>query len=139
MNVVGFNSKSIEHLKEKLKEIDILSLHCPLTEETKHLIGKNELQAMKKNAILINTARGPVVDENALLSHLKANPEFYAGLDVFEFEPMIEPSLYQLENCLCLPHIGSATHKTRLAMAKICIDEAVRFSKNEPLINEFKL
>lgn len=102
-----------------LKESDFVSIHVPLTQETRHLIGMNEFQIMKKNAIIINTSRGPVVDEKALVFALKQGLIWGAGLDVYENEPQIEPELFNLENVIIAPHIGSATAETREKMAEI--------------------
>lgn len=133
MQVVFHSSKGGMALAELLKTSDVVSLHCPLNEKTRHLIGENELRLMKEKAILINTARGPVVDEKALVRHLQNNPQFTAGLDVYEAEPVLAPGLLELENAVLLPHIGSATEKTRHDMARICVEEAIRFAKKEPL------
>lgn len=104
-------------LGDLLRESDFISLHCPLTKETHHLIGKREIDLMKPAAILINTSRGPVVDEKALVSALQKGKIAGAGLDVFEFEPNLIPGLSELENVVLLPHIGSATQDTREQMA----------------------
>ena len=100
-----------------LKESDFITIHVPLTKETFHLIGEKEIELMKKNAILINVARGEVVDEKALISALKENRIAYAGLDVFENEPQINPELFTLENVVLTPHTGSATYESRNRMA----------------------
>lgn len=123
---------------ELLKESDVISVHCPSTVETRHLIGADELASMKSDAILVNTARGPIVDEEALLNHLKGHLAFSAGLDVYEREPQVTPGLCQLPNVLPLPHLGSATHRARQAMAQICTEEAIRFAKGEPLRYEYR-
>ncbi len=102
-----------------LKESDFVSLHVPLTPETKHIIGASELQKMKSTAHIINTARGPVLDEAALAAALKAGTIAGAGLDVYEAEPTIHPALFECENAILLPHIGSATHSTRNKMAEM--------------------
>jgi glyoxylate reductase len=102
-----------------LKESDFLSIHCPLTEATKHLIGEGELALMKPGSFLINTARGPVVDEAALVRALKSGQLGGAGLDVFEREPAMEPGMAELENVVIPPHLGSATVETRDAMATL--------------------
>ncbi len=120
-------------LEQGLRSADVVTLHCPLKNETRGLIGVKQLALMKPNGILINTARGAIVDEAALAAHLRANPEFFAGLDVFEGEPRIGGGLQALPNALCLPHIGSATRVAREAMAKVCIEEAVRFAGGQPL------
>ncbi|MBC7107661.1 MAG: D-glycerate dehydrogenase [Methanomassiliicoccales archaeon] len=100
-----------------LKESDFVTIHVPLTQETFHLIGEKEIGLMKKNAILINVARGEVVDEKALISALKEKRIAYAGLDVFENEPQINPELFALENVVLTPHTGSATYESRNRMA----------------------
>lgn len=112
-------------LETLMKESDILSLHTPLTEETYHLIGENELQLMKKTAILINTARGAIVDEKALIKALKEKRLFAAGFDVYENEPEIPQELLELENVVLLPHIGSASLATRAAMGDLAAENAI--------------
>ncbi len=104
--------------EELLATSDVVSLHCPLTPETRHLIGADQLAAMKPGAILINTARGPVVDEAALARALKTGAIAGAGLDVFEAEPAVHPDLLPLSNVVLLPHLGSATWQTRRRMAE---------------------
>ena len=101
---------------ELLAESDFVTLHCALTPETRHLIGVPELQAMKPTAVLVNTSRGPVVDEAALADALEANTIAAAGLDVFEREPQVHPKLLELENALIVPHIASASIATRTRM-----------------------
>jgi len=100
-----------------LAESDFLSLHVPKTPETQHAIGARELAEMKPSAFLINTARGSVVDEEALVQALQAKKIAGAGLDVFEQEPKVHPGLVTLPNVVLMPHVGSATSETRLAMA----------------------
>lgn len=112
-------------LDELLAQSDYISLHVPLTAENHHLLGDAQFDKMKKNAILINTARGPVIDEKALVRALKAGKIAGAGLDVFENEPAFEPELARLDQAVILPHIGSATVQTRLAMGKI-LSENIR-------------
>jgi glyoxylate reductase len=119
--------KGVEYreIEDLLKECDFLTLHCPLTKETYHLIGKKELDLMKPTAILINTSRGPVVDEKALVSALKKGKIAGAGLDVYEKEPKLSPGLSKLENVVLLPHIGSATNDTRGQMAVVAAKNAI--------------
>ncbi len=102
-----------------LREADIISLNCPLTEDTYHLIGERELSMMKDDAVLVNTSRGPVVDEKALYRALKEDRIHSAGLDVFENEPEVFPPLMELDNVIMVPHIGSATVRTRNKMAEM--------------------
>lgn len=97
----------------------VVSLHCALTPETRHLINKERLGMMKPDAILVNAARGPNVDEKALVAHLQANPGFSAGLDVYEDEPAMAPGLAECSNAVLMPHIASATLWTRSGMAKL--------------------
>lgn len=112
-------------LSELLKASDIISIHAPLTAETKHLIGERELNMMKQTAVLINTARGPIIDEKALVIALKAGVIYAVGLDVYENEPSIEPELADLPNVVLLPHIGSASIETRTAMAILAAENAI--------------
>jgi lactate dehydrogenase-like 2-hydroxyacid dehydrogenase len=105
-----------------LANSDVISLHCPLTAATHHLIGAAELAAMKPTAILVNTARGPIVDEAALASALKSGGVGGAGLDVYEDEPRLHPDLRHLDNVVLLPHIGSAGHATREAMGQLAVE-----------------
>lgn len=113
---------------------DILSLHAPLTPETRHILSHGELQRMKPGSYLINTARGSLVDEAALVNALRNGPLAGAGLDVYEHEPKLAPGLLKLENAVLLPHIGSATHKTRNAMAMLAVRNVhAMLSGKEPL------
>jgi len=105
------------NLDTLLKESDFISIHVPLTHETRHLIGERELKLMKNSAILINTGRGPVVDEKALVKALKERLIYAAGLDVYEREPEFEKELVELDNVVMLPHIGSATEEARRDMS----------------------
>ncbi|MBZ5601743.1 MAG: D-glycerate dehydrogenase [Acidobacteriia bacterium] len=112
--------------KEKvLRESDFISLHVPLTPETRHYIGEPELRMMKPTAILINTARGPVVDEAALARALKEGWIGGAGIDVFEREPAIDPDLLKCRTATLAPHIGSASVETRRGMSMIAVENAV--------------
>lgn len=104
-------------LARLLKESDFVSIHVPLLPSTRHLISTSELKAMKKTAFLINTSRGPVVDEKALVAALKKNSIRGAGLDVYEQEPDINPELRKLSNVILTPHTASATHEARDAMS----------------------
>jgi glyoxylate reductase len=102
-----------------LSTSDVLTLHAPLTPETRHVVDRAALRRMKPGSYLINTARGPLVDEAALVEALRQGPLAGAGLDVYEREPEITPELLELDNVVMLPHIGSATHETRTGMAML--------------------
>jgi glyoxylate reductase len=104
---------------------DIVSLHVPLTDETRHLIDKRALTRMKRSAYLINTARGPVVDEDALAWALQQHLLAGAALDVYEHEPAVHPDLLKLENVLLVPHLGSGTTETRTAMADLAVENVL--------------
>lgn len=108
-----------------LAESDFVSIHCPLTDETRHAFGADEFRAMKASAILVNTARGPIVDEAALAAALQRGNIWGAGIDVFEKEPAIHPDLLECTNALLLPHIGSATGETRAKMAELAAENLV--------------
>jgi glyoxylate reductase len=106
-------------LARMLAESDVISVHVPLSDETRHLIGARELGLMRSTAVLVNTARGPVVDEEALAIALEQGTIFAAGLDVFEREPEVHPRLLAAPRTVLLPHIGSATTATRTRMAEV--------------------
>ena len=110
---------------ELLAEADAVSVHCPLTEQTRHLIDAAALERMKPSAVLINTSRGPVVDERALAEALRDGRIAAAGLDVFEREPEVDPALLELDNAVLIPHLGSATVETRTAMAELAARNVV--------------
>lgn len=114
-----------------LKEADYVSIHVPLMPETIHLIGKREFGLMKKSAYLMNTSRGPVVDEKALAQALKAGEIAGAGLDVYEKEPEVAPELLELDNVVLAPHLGSATIETRSKMATMAAGNLVAMLKGE--------
>jgi glyoxylate reductase len=116
-----------------LGEADFVSVHTPLTDETKHLIGPEELEKMKPTAVLVNTSRGPVVDEGALADALADGLIFAAGLDVYEEEPKVHPKLLELENAVLAPHIGSGSQETRDRMAVLAAENIVAvLSGGEP-------
>lgn len=102
-----------------LRKADVVSIHVPLTAETRHMIAKPQLLEMKQDAILINTSRGAVISEEDLAEHCRTHPEFGTGLDVFEYEPVINETLKKLPNVIMAPHIGSATRWTRDNMSKL--------------------
>jgi phosphoglycerate dehydrogenase-like enzyme len=110
-------------LDELLRSADIVSVHTPLTVETRGLIGERELRLMKPSAVLVNTSRGPVVDQAALAAALAQGRIFAAGLDVAAIEPIPpDEPLLRLPNCIVLPHIGSASLATRSAMVELAVD-----------------
>jgi glyoxylate reductase len=115
----------VADLDELLRSADIVSLHVPLTDATRHLIDARRLALMKPTAVLVNTARGPVVDEEALAEALHAGTIFAAGLDVFEREPAVHLRLLDAPRTVLLPHIGSASIQTRTAMARMAVDAVV--------------
>lgn len=106
-------------LDELLAESDAVSIHLPLTRDTHHLLNRDRIAMMRKGAYLINTARGPIVDERALADALSAGQLGGAGLDVYEHEPAVEPRLLEMDNVVLLPHLGSATEETRAEMARM--------------------
>lgn len=108
-----------------LKESDFVSLHCPLTPETKYLIDERELNLMKPTAVLVNTARGPVINEVALINALKNKTIYGAGLDVFEDEPTLKPGLVELPNVVLTPHIASAAVETRSKMVDMVVADVL--------------
>jgi glyoxylate reductase len=112
-------------LDKLLATADVVSLHLPLSDETRHLIDEAALARMKETAVLVNTSRGPIVDEEALVAALTEGAIAGAALDVFEHEPDVHPGLLGLENVVLVPHLGSATHETREAMGMLCV-EALR-------------
>lgn len=118
-------------LSELLQTADFVSIHVPLTKETYHLIGEPELRMMKREAYLINTARGPIVDERALVRALKEGWIRGAALDVFEREPEVEPGLLELDNVVLAPHIGSASYATRTKMAVMAAENLVKALRGE--------
>jgi glyoxylate reductase len=109
----------VASLDELLERSNIVSLHIPLTPETRGLIGAEQIALMPKGSVLVNTARGPIVDEDALVDALESGHLFAAGLDVFDGEPKLNPRLLTAPNITLLPHIGSATYATRTSMAKM--------------------
>ncbi len=121
--------------EELLAQADIVSVHTPLLPETRHLIDAAALRKMKRTAILINTSRGPVVDERALAEALRDGVIAGAGLDVYEREPQVEPLLLELENVVLLPHIASASERTRTRMAVRAAENILAFMDGRPLLD----
>lgn len=118
-----------------LAESDFISLHCPLTPETRHAYGAAQFAAMKQSAVLVNTTRGPVVDEAALANALRTGELFAAGLDVFEEEPEVHPDLLQCENAVLIPHLGSASQATRARMAEMAAKNIIAVLNGQPALN----
>lgn len=112
-------------LDELLAASDVVSVHCPFNPDTHHLFAEAEFAAMKDTAYLVNTARGPIVDEAALAAALRQGRIAGAGLDVYEREPQVEPGLLELDNVVLIPHLGSATVETRTAMAVLAADNVL--------------
>ena len=104
-----------------LEDVDVLTLHCPLTAETRHLVDAAALARMKPTAVLVNAARGPIVDEEALARALREGVIAGAALDVFEREPEVTEALLELDNVVLVPHLGSATRATRESMGMLCV------------------
>jgi len=119
------NHMTYMSMEEVLQQSDFVSIHTPYMPSTHHLIGEREFHLMKPTAILINTARGPIVDEKALVNALQTKTIAGAGLDVFENEPAVEPELLTMENVVLLPHIASASLGTRTLMATMASDNIV--------------
>ncbi len=145
MSVCYHNRKRVEsameagatympRLEDLLAESDVVSLHAPLTPETKGLINAERITRMKDGACLINTGRGPLIDDDAVITALQRGKLSSIGLDVYTGEPKIDPRYYTLENAMLVPHLGSATYETRLAMAMLAVDnmEAVLDGREPP-------
>jgi glyoxylate reductase len=120
-------------LGDLLREADVVSLHTPLTAETKGLISRERLALIRDGATVVNTARGPVVDEDALVAELVSG-RISAGLDVFVHEPRVPEALLALPNVVLTPHVGSATVETRAAMTRIVVDNVLALTRGEPLL-----
>jgi glyoxylate reductase len=120
-------------LDELLRTADVVSLHCPLTPQTRHLIDARRLALMKPGAVLVNAARGQIVDEGALVEALREGRIAAAALDVYEHEPRVHPGLLELESATLIPHLGSATVETRTAMAELAARNAIAAVRGDPL------
>ncbi len=118
-------------LEDLLKISDFVTIHTPLNENTKHMFGEGEFKLMKKSAYIINTSRGPVIDEKALIKALSDGIIAGAGLDVYENEPEIPDELMKMENVVLLPHIGSASIDTRNEMARLAASNAIKLLNRE--------
>lgn len=140
MNVLYSGPRAVEFagarhvpLDTLLAESDFVSLHCPLTPDTENLLSRERLARMRSGAIVVNTARGPVVDDAALAEALASGRIAAAGLDVFRDEPRVPAVYLGLENVVLTPHLGSGTRETRAAMARLVLEDALRFAKGEPV------
>ena len=147
MKIVYYNrnrlSKDVEKdatyypdLKSMLPNCDYVSLHTPATPETKNIINSEILKLFPKHSVFINTSRGSTVDDDALIEVLQNKKIYGAGLDVFNNEPNLDKRYLELENCFVLPHVGSATHETRLAMSMLAVDNIKCFFSQKPLLSE---
>ena len=147
MKIIYFNrnklSKDLEKdaayysdLKSMLPNCDYVSLHTPATPETKNIINSEILKLFPKHSVFINTSRGSTVDDDALIEALKNKKIYGAGLDVFNNEPNLDKRYLELDNCFVLPHVGSATHETRLAMSMLAVNNLKCFFSNKPLLSE---
>ena len=125
-----------ENIKSLFSISDILSINCPATKETKKIINKKTLKFFSKEAVIINSARGDMIDDDAMVESLKKNKIFALGLDVYNGEPNIHPSYLKLPNVFILPHLGSATKETRIAMANLAIDNIQEFFKTGTCTNK---
>ena len=125
------NATFFDSLDELITHSDVISLHCPLTDETHHLLRTEHFEKMRESSILINTSRGPVVDEAALAEALHSGQIAGAGLDVFEEEPRVHPDMLTAPNTVLLPHIGSATHQTRKEMARLSYEAIIHIAKEK--------
>jgi hydroxypyruvate reductase 1 len=128
--------KRAETIEDVLQEADCVSIHTVLDESTHHLINAQRLDMMKENAILVNTSRGPVVDESALVAHCQKHPNFRAALDVFEDEPELKPGLAELDNVVIVPHIASATRWTREGMSTLAASNVAGILQDYPVWNK---
>jgi hydroxypyruvate reductase 1 len=126
-------ARRVEAIEELLAVSDVVSVHTVLDESTHHLINAERLAVMKPDAILVNTSRGPVIDEDALVTHCRSNPDFTAGLDVFEDEPAMKEGLADLDNVVIVPHIASATKWTREGMATLAAANVAGILQGYPL------
>lgn len=135
----AYDGQYVKKLDDLLKTSDVVSIHVPLLPSTKHLIDAKRLSLMKKTAILINTSRGPVVDEIALVAALRQKQIAGAGLDVYEFEPKFAPGLLKLPNAVLTPHTASATIETREAMSKLAAENIIAVLSGKPPLTPVKV
>ena len=129
-------AKYYSDINTMLPECDFLSIHTPATAETKHILNSSTISLLPKHAVVINTSRGSTIDDHALIDALENKKIYAAGLDVFNNEPNLDKRYLKLDNCFVLPHIGSATHETRLAMSMMAVDNIYCYFNKKPLISE---
>lgn len=131
-----FNATKLDTIEDVCRECDFVSINCPATKETFHLMNEERFKLMKKSAFIINTARGDIIDEKALVNALVNKEIAGAGLDVFETEPNLPAELKTMENVVSFPHLGSATSETRIAMGNTAIDNTLAFFAGTDLPNK---
>ena len=131
-----FNATKLDTIEDVCREFDFVSINCPATKETFHLMNEERFKLMKKSAFIINTARGDIIDEKALVNALVNKDIAGAGLDVFETEPNLPVELKTMENVVSFPHLGSATSETRIAMGNTAIDNTLAFFAGTDLPNK---
>ena len=131
-----FNATKLDTIEDICRECDFVSINCPATKETFHLMNEERFKIMKKSAFIINTARGDIIDEKALVNALVNKEIAGAGLDVFETEPNLPNELKTMENVVSFPHLGSATSETRIAMGNTAIDNTLAFFAGTELPNK---
>ena len=129
-------AKYYSDVKSMMPDCDFVSVHTPATSETKHILNSSTISLLPKHAVVINTSRGSTIDDEALIDALQNNKIYAAGLDVFNNEPNLDERYMKLDNCFVLPHVGSATHETRLAMSMMAVDNICNYFENKPLISE---
>ena len=129
-------AKYYSEINSMLPECDFVSIHTPATAETKHILNASTISLLPKHAVVINTSRGSTIDDEALIYALQNKKIYAAGLDVFNNEPELDERYLKLDNCFVLPHVGSATHETRLAMCMMAVDNICNFFDNKRLISE---
>ncbi len=129
-------AKYYSDINTMLPACDFVSIHTPATAETKHILNSSTISLLPKHAVVINTSRGSTIDDNALIEALENKKIYAAGLDVFNNEPNLDSRYLKLDNCFVLPHIGSATNETRLAMSMMAVDNIYCYFNKKPLISE---
>jgi len=129
-------AKYFPDIKSMMPECDFVSIHTPATAETKHILNASTISLLPKHAVVINTSRGSTIDDEALIEALQNNKIYAAGLDVFNNEPNLDERYMKLDNCFVLPHVGSATHETRLAMSMMAVDNIYCYFNKKKLISE---